>query len=133
METMPSTSGALESDHLSSHNAASFLDSGVRVLSPEALALRQTQLRVAFGISGTTLVGSLGLATAFVIKLARKHLRDEETDDEEEAEVDEEAQKHEADIGAGQRAAALAPDRPRISIHNNKPVPSKAEPLLVAM
>merc|ERR1712232_242494 len=99
------------------HDATSFLDSGVPELSPEQLALRDTQLRVAFGISGATLLSSFGLATAFVVKLARRHLAEEESDEEED-EVDEEAEQHEADLSAGQRAVALASDRPRIGIHN---------------
>jgi len=59
------------------------------------------------------MLGSLGLATAFVVKLARRHLANEESDEEE----DEEADQHEADLSAGQRAVNLAPDRPRIGIH----------------
>lgn len=128
IETIPSTLGAsTSSDSAVHHDATSFLASGAAELSPEELAMRSTQLRVAFGISGATMTGSLGIAAAFVIKLARKHLADQESD-EEEVESDDEADQHEADLSAGQRSAGLVPDRARISIHNQTSKASEIKP-----
>ena len=51
IETIPSL-GAASSTHEAPHDATSFLATGIQELSPEALALGNTQLKVAFGISG---------------------------------------------------------------------------------
>merc|ERR1712224_850247 len=117
----PSPSLAAEhvSQHASPHDASSFLASGIREMNPEELALRSTQLRVAFGVSGATFLTSVGVATNFIVKLARKHLaamESDEEDNDEECESDGD-KNHEAGL-AGQTFAALRPDRPKISIHN---------------
>lgn len=68
-------------------------------LTPELLAERQTQLRVAMGISGATFFGAVGMGVSFVAKLASKHMREEL--EAEKAAAQEEA-AHEADEGAGE-------------------------------
>lgn len=72
-------------------------------LTPEQLEQRQTQLRVAMGISATTLMTSVGLAGRAVYQLAKKHM---DKLDAEEQEADEGALSHEADFSAGLRPKA---------------------------
>mmetsp|Transcript_123858 Transcript_123858/g.194279 ORF Transcript_123858/g.194279 Transcript_123858/m.194279 type:complete len:255 (+) Transcript_123858:41-805(+) len=126
LTTIPSSSLIEHGSHsASSHDASSFLASGVRELTPDELALRSTQLRVAFGVSSATFLTSVGVATNFIVKLARKHLAEMESDEENEnGESSDEGEQHEADLSAGQKAAVLRSDRPRITIHNQA-LPSK--------
>mmetsp|Transcript_3103 Transcript_3103/g.7905 ORF Transcript_3103/g.7905 Transcript_3103/m.7905 type:complete len:181 (+) Transcript_3103:49-591(+) len=83
--------------------ASSFL-SMPQPLSAEQLVRRQTQLRVALGISSTTFLTSMGLMGSCVLRLARKHMAEEDA-----AEA--------AALDAG-RANAKEPQKLRLTIHD---------------
>lgn len=97
-------------------SATSFLSGGVGgIMTAQQLAQRQVQLRVAAGISATTVASSVGLFMRFVYRLA-KQAQDKVAAAEAEAEKarydsddsdegpDNAQSRHEADDGAGDKA-----------------------------
>jgi len=92
-------------------------EAGPGVLDHERMmAQRQVQLRVALGISAATLATSVGLFTGFVIRLARKHLEEEE--DAEKDQGDEVERLAAPGEGKAPHTPVQQLKGPRCAVHN---------------